>query len=283
VEAIVRAGARPLFVDIEPETYLMNVAQIEKKITSKTRAILPVHLYGQSVDMAPLMKLAEKYKLAVVEDVAQAHGATHQGKKAGSFGEAGCFSFYPTKNLGAYGDGGAITLQDEKLYRRLLELRVHGTPPTDKYFHQEFAANSRLDEIQAAILDVKLPHLAGWIAKRQKIAAAYQEAFREEKSWLKTPVTAEGCNHVYHQYTVRTSKRDALKEFLTAQGIAVSVYYPHPIHLLPPLKPYGYKAGDFPETERAAREALSLPCFPQMTEGDLYYTIQQVKAFRKKA
>ncbi len=278
--AIARSGAKPVFVDIDPATFNMDTKKVEGKITPKTKAILPVHLYGQCAEMETLQALAKKHGLALVEDAAQAHGASYRSRKAGAFGDAGCFSFYPTKNLGAYGDGGLITVRDEPLYQRLLTLRVHGSLPHNKYFHEDWGANSRMDEVQAAILNVKLPYLDEWTRKRQAIAAFYDRELEGERDWLQIPLAAKPCGHVYHQYTVRAERRDALKQFLGERGIITSVYYPYPLHLLPPLKVFGYKPGDFPEAERAAEEVLSLPCFPQMTKKEMTHVVRSIRDFK---
>jgi dTDP-4-amino-4,6-dideoxygalactose transaminase len=279
VGAIVRLGAKPVFADIDPRTYALDAEKAEKKITKKTKALLPVHLYGQCADMKEFLALAKKQDLALVEDAAQAHGAEYQNQKAGSFGDAGCFSFYPTKNLGAYGDAGALTVKDEELHRHLLSLRVHGSLPDDKYFHQEWGANSRLDEIQAAVLNVKLPHLDEWTEKRRQVAYFYDAELESEEEWLEAPLEAEGRRHVYHQYVVRTSERNELKKFLNEKGIAATAYYPYPLHELPPLKQFGYKPGDFPDAERASEEVLALPCFPQMTKDEMGYVVEMIRAF----
>jgi len=219
--------------------------------------------------------------LVLIEDVAQAHGAEYKNQKTGTFGEAGCFSFYPTKNLGAYGDGGLITVGRDHLAEKIISLRTQGIASEDKYFHQELGTNSRLDELQAAILNVKMNYIEQWIEKRRKIARFYDEALKSEADWLETPVVAPDRTHVYHQYCIRTSRRDDLQKSLNEKGIAASPYYPYSMHLMPPLKKYGFKEGDFPEAERAAKEVLSLPCFPQMTQDELNYVIESVKSFRK--
>jgi len=281
--AIHRTGAKPVFADINATTYNLDPRRVEERITPKTKAILPVHLYGQCADMEGLQAVAKGRNLPLVEDAAQAHGARFRDRMAGNIGTLGCFSFYPTKNLGAYGDAGVITVQNEALAKRLFSLRVHGASAENRYFHEDWGTNSRLDEVQAAILNVKLEFLDEGIKKRRKIARFYDEELESEGDWLGTPAVAKPCRHVYHQYTIRTSRRDALKKFLSEKGIVTSVYYPYPLHVLPPLQHFGYKPGDFPEAERASEEVLSLPCFPQMTSKETAYVVESIRAFGKSS
>jgi len=260
-EAILYTGAIPVFVDIEPGTLNIDASLIEKKITSKTRAIVPVHIFGRPADMDAIQKLAKKHNLRVVEDCAQAFGSSINGKRAGSFGDAGCFSFYPSKNLGAYGDGGIITLNDLTVADKVKKLRNHGSKGA--YRHEIIGFNSRLDEIQAGILLVKFKRIDEYNRKRRQKAALYTELL---SGAVKCPSEQEGFYHVYHQYTIMTPKREIIREKLKAAGIASVVYYPIPLHLQEALRFLGYKEGDFPVTERAAGEVLSLPMYPGLEE-----------------
>ncbi len=279
-EAIVTVGAKPVFVDIDPKTFNINPDQIKKKINSKTKAILPVHLYGACADMDPIEELAAKNKLAIIEDACQAHGATYKGRRAGNLGTTGCFSFFPTKNLGACGDAGIITFNQPELKNHLLSLRMHGASQDDKYFHDEFGMNSRLDELQAAILNVKLKYLEDRIEKRRQVASCYTSVIQSQADWLRAPEALENCRHVYHQYVIRTSYRDAFEEHLKKKGISATAYYKYPLHLLPPLSKLGFKKGEFPEAERASQEVLSLPCFPQMTDEEIGYVSEAIIDFK---
>lgn len=259
--AIEMAGARPVFVDIDPHYSTIDPALIEPAITARTKAIIPVHLYGQPADMDPILEIARRYHISVIEDAAQAHGAEYQGRRAGSIGHAGCFSFYPGKNLGAYGDGGVITTSDPELVRRLLLLRDHGR--SSKYEHAMVGYNSRLDTLQAGILRVKLRHLEDWNRQRQQIAAWYRQDLRE--SDLAIPSERPGSTHVYHLYVVETAERDRLQQRLRAMNIATGIHYPVPLHLQPAFRHLGYQAGDLPHAEAAAKRILSLPMFPELT------------------
>ncbi|MDI6698944.1 MAG: DegT/DnrJ/EryC1/StrS family aminotransferase [Candidatus Saccharicenans sp.] len=263
--SIVHCGAKPVFVDIDPETFNLNTDLIERAITEKTRAIIPVHLYGQPADMDKILELARKYRLFVVEDVAQAIGAKYKGKAVGQFGHAGCISFFPSKNLGAFGDGGLVVTNDPEISDRIKMLRAHGSKP--RYYYHMIGYNSRLDTIQAAILRAKLPYLNAWAGARQRLSALYNELLREI-NYVKTPYIAPDCSHVFHQYTIRVlgEKRDALRNYLRERGIETQVYYPLPLHLQPCFGFLGYEEGDFPESEKASREVLSLPMFPELTE-----------------
>jgi dTDP-4-amino-4,6-dideoxygalactose transaminase len=256
-------GATPVFTDILPDTFNMDPAQIESRITPRTRAIVPVHLYGQPADMDPIVEIARRRGLPVIEDNAQAIGATYQGRKTGTFGALGSISFFPTKNLGAYGDGGMVVTDSEPLATRLRSLRAHGTTK-NKYLSDEQGWNSRLDELQAAILRVKLRHLDAWKAGRQAHAARYN-ALLGGVDGIVTPHVAAGCDHVYHQYTIRVPRRDAVQKALAESGIASTVYYPVPLHLQPMYSSLGHKAGAFPVAEQAAREVLSLPVYPELS------------------
>jgi dTDP-4-amino-4,6-dideoxygalactose transaminase len=261
-------GATPVFVDIDPETFCIAPEQLIGKITSRTRAIIPVHLYGQSADMDEIVDIARKHNLVVIEDNAQAIGATYKGKKTGSMGDIGCLSFFPSKNLGACGDAGMVVTDSEETARRLRSLRAHGS--LKKYFSEEQGWNSRLDEIQAAILRVKLRYLDQWNQGRRSRAALY-ETLLQGVAGVRTPKTSECGEHVFHQYTVRVSQRDVVQKKLTARGVPSMVYYPVPIHLQPIFNSLGYKQGDLPQSEQAAQEVLSLPIYAELTDDQIEY------------
>ncbi len=260
-EAVIYTGATPVFVDAEPDTLNIDVNLIEKKITKKTKAIIPVHIFGHPADMEEIKKLAKKHKLKVIEDCAQAFGAAINNKKVGSFGDAGCFSFYPSKNLGAYGDGGMITLNDSVIANTIKKLRNHGSGGA--YKHESVGFNSRLDEIQAGILLIKLKRIDEYNSKRRQNAALYNK-FLSDK--VKCPKEKNGCYHVYHQYTIMSPERDKIQNKLKDNGISSVVYYPIPLHRQEALSFLGYKEGDFPVAEKAAREVLSLPMYPGLEE-----------------
>jgi dTDP-4-amino-4,6-dideoxygalactose transaminase len=260
-EAIVMAGATPVYVDIDPRTYLIAVDQIEARITSHTRAIMPVHLYGQMASLDAIMDIAGRHELVVIEDAAQAHGAEYKGRRAGSMGQLGCFSFYYSKNLGAYGESGAIVTSDPELARRLRLLRDHGSK--QRYHHAEYGFNSRMDEIQAAVLRIKLRHLDAWNAQRRERAATYDRLLATANVGL--PVTAADRSHIYYVYVIRTAERDALQRRLAEREVGTGVHFPIPIHLQPATRGLGYRAGDLPNTERAAREVLSIPMYAELT------------------
>ncbi len=277
--AIVRLGAIPIFVDIDPVTYNIDPKKVELAITSKTKAIIPVHLYGQLADMDDLKKIANKYGLAIVEDAAQAIGATHKGQGVGKWGSMATYSFFPSKNLGAYGDGGMIVSNNEEIADKCRIIRVHGSRP--KYYHHILGYNSRLDEMQAAILNVKLPHLAKWTKLRRKRAALYTKLIEQSllKNLIITPVEKEGNYHVFHQYTIRVQKRDELQKYLKEWGIETTIYYPLPLHLQPVFQYLDYKEGDLPVTEQLAKEVISLPMFPEMKEEQQQYVIEKLIDF----
>ena len=256
-------GATPVFVDIEPETFCIDPLQMARKISYRTKAIIPVHLYGQMADMDPILKVARAHNLLVIEDTAQAIGATYKGQKAASLGDVGCLSFFPSKNLGGYGDGGMVVTDSEEVAKQLRSLRAHGT--TKKYFSVRQGWNSRLDELQAAILRVKLGHLDEWSGARRS-RAAYYDRLLQGIPGVERPTTAANREHVFHQYTVRVAQRDAVSKELAERGIPSTVYYPVPIHLQPIYDSLGYKQGDLPETERASCEVLSLPVYPELTD-----------------
>ena len=272
--AIALVGAKPVFVDIEPTTWNLAPEQIAKAITPKTRAILPVHLFGQCADMPAILDLARKHKLAVIEDAAQALGATDQGRQAGSMGEIGCFSFYPTKNLGGLGDGGIVTTNDDALADRVRLLRVHGSRP--KYVSRILGVNSRLDALQAAFLLVKLPHLARYTAARRAHAETYTRALAGTP--VIPPIERPGAYHIYNQYAVRVRNRDQVARALAERGVGTAVYYPGTLPLQEALKELGHRPGDFPESERAAEENLCLPIFPELTAEAQRHVIAQLSA-----
>jgi dTDP-4-amino-4,6-dideoxygalactose transaminase len=255
-------GARPVFCDVRPDTLTLDVAQLEKCVTARTKAIVPVHLFGQAADMDGVLRVAGAAGLAVIEDAAQAIGATWNGEPAGSLGDCGCLSFFPTKNLGAAGDAGMIVTSSPEMAARLRSLRVHGTT-RHKYLSEEQGWNSRLDELQAAILRVKLRHLEKWTAARQKNAALYDRLLAPIGGVI-PPKTGPGRTHVYHQYTIRLAERERVQKFLAGQGISSAVYYPVPLHLQPMFAHLGYEPGSMPQAERAALEVLSLPIYPEL-------------------
>lgn len=275
-EAIAKVRAKPVFVDIDPATFNMDVKQIEKKITRKTKLILPVHLYGQSCDMSPILTLAKKYNLRIIEDCAQSIGAEYKGKRVGSFGDAGCFSFFPSKNLGAYGDGGMIVTNSGEIAEKIKILRDHGSK--NRYYHLIDGYNSRLDAIQAAILRVKLKHLDKWTENRRKNAYLYNELLKPVKK-VAIPFEPEYNKHVYYLYTIKVSeKRDELQEYLKSNKIASCVYYPVPLHLQEVYKGLAYKEGDFPVSEKCSKGVLSLPIYPELGEGEIKTTTDKIKS-----
>ncbi|MDP8217599.1 MAG: DegT/DnrJ/EryC1/StrS family aminotransferase [Candidatus Theseobacter exili] len=261
--SISRVGAKPVFVDIDPNTYNIDPALIEAKISSNTKAIIPVHLYGQCASMDSILGIASKHNLAVIEDACQSVGATYNGRPAGTMGDFGCFSFFPSKNLGCFGDGGMLTTNDEQYAEKTSKLRVHGC--SQKYFHDMIGANSRLDNLQAAILIVKLKYLEDWTNARRSHAKKYNEAF-SSISEIITPVVTDNTNHVYNQYMIRSNKRDAIMDSLKKNDVGCALYYPLPLHLQECYKFLGYKEGDLPESEAAAKETLSIPVYPELTE-----------------
>ncbi len=261
VGCIARAGATPVLVDIDPKTYNIDPNQVEVAVTRRTKAIMPVHLFGQMADMDPILGVARRYKLVVIEDAAQSITSTYKGRKAGSIGKAGCFSFFPSKNLGGIGDGGMVVTNDEALYKRLLLMRNHGAEP--KYYHKFIGANFRLDPIQAAALLVKLPHLEEWSEARRRNAAYYNERFAD--TVVQTPYISPDCQTIYNQYCVRVPRRDEVVAHLKANKIGCEVYYPVPLHLQECFTYLGYSKGDFPEAEKAAGEILALPIYPELT------------------
>jgi dTDP-4-amino-4,6-dideoxygalactose transaminase len=285
-------GAKPVFVDIDPASYNLNPAQIESKITAKTRAIIPVHLYGQIADMDPVMQVAQKHRLVVIEDAAQAIGAEYKGRRAGSIGHYGCFSFFPSKNLGAAGDGGLVVTQDTQRAENLTRLRAHGSKP--KYYHKVIGGNFRLDTLQAAVVSAKLGHLDDWTIARQRNAERYNHLFGE--TGLRTASSSEygikgnGApqvylpktvtdRHIFNQYVIRTARRDELKAVLQEKGVGTEIYYPVPMHLQECFSYLGHSAGAFPESEGAAKETLALPIYPELSEPQARYIVQCIAEF----
>ncbi|MBV9215324.1 MAG: DegT/DnrJ/EryC1/StrS family aminotransferase [Acidobacteria bacterium] len=280
VSAITRLGATPVFVDIDPVTYNLDIGQLETAITEKTKAIEPVHLYGQCADMQPLREIATKHGIPVIEDAAQAIGAEEDGVRAGAMSEIGCFSFYPSKNLGGMGDGGFLTTDDEALDAKLRALRVHGSEV--KYYHKWVGLNSRLDGFQGAVLRVKLPHLETWTEKRRANAASYARLFTDAglTEQIVLPAERPNARHIYNQYVIRVPNvRDSLRAHLTEKGVSTDIYYPVPLHLQECFAYLGYTEGDMPESERAARETLALPIYPEMTNVQQQYVVDSIAEF----
>jgi dTDP-4-amino-4,6-dideoxygalactose transaminase len=271
-------GARPVFADIRPETYNLDPSELERRVTPRTRAIVAVHLYGLAADMDPIVAFAKSRRLPLIEDNAQAIGASYKGRRTGSFGDVACLSFYPTKNLGAYGDAGMVVSNSAEIAARIRTLRNHGQ--TSKYLSSEPGWNSRLDELQAAVLRVKLRHLAEWQRARRSNAAEYTRLLQQVPGVM-PPLEPEGFEHVYHQYTTRSERRDALQQHLAARKIGSTVYYPHPLHLQPLYAPLGHKPGHFPHAERAAQEVLSLPMYPELRKDQIARVVEAIADFVK--
>lgn len=274
-EAISIVGARPVFIDIDPKTYNINPQLIESAITEKTKAILPVHIYGQAADMNAINEIAKKYSLKVIEDAAQAHGASHYGIRVGGLSDVACFSFYPGKNLGAFGDAGILVTNNDNINRFTREFRDHGR--SEKYIHKSLGFNHRLDTLQAAILDIKLEYLEEWTKKRKEIARAYEELLQNVPVGL--PFVHKYNDHAYHLYVIRVKQRDKLKNFLNERGIGASVHYPIPLHLQPAYKDLGYKENSLIEAELAAKEVLSLPIYPGMRLDEIDYISKAIQEF----
>lgn len=280
VSSITRLGAVPVFVDIDPATYNLDPALIESKITPRTKAIELVHLYGQCSDMAALTAISEKYGIPLVEDAAQAIGAEENGVRAGAMSAVGCFSFYPSKNLGGMGDGGFVTTNDDAIAKKLLALRVHGSE--ERYYHKYVGLNSRLDGFQGAVLRVKLPHLDRWTDARRANAENYRQLFTDAglTEQIGLPVERGNAKHIYNQYVIRVPKyRDALRAHLTEKGIGTDIYYPVPLHLQECFAYLGYTEGDLPESEKAARETLALPIFPELRPEQQAYVVETIAEF----
>jgi dTDP-4-amino-4,6-dideoxygalactose transaminase len=276
-EPVMQLGAKPVFVDIEPKGYGLDATQLEAKITSKTKAIMAVHLYGQSVDLDAILAIGKKRNVPVIEDNAQALGADYKGKKLGSYGVMACISFFPTKNLGACGDGGAVLTSSPELAERVKKLRNHGA--AIKYQHDEIGYNSRLDEIQAAVLRVKLKRLDHWNEKRRQWAALYTQELKGT-SFI-CPIELPNRKHIYHLYSIRSERRDGLKTALEKQGIAAGLHYPAPLHLQKAMKEFGHKAGDFPNSEMLAHQTLSLPLYAQLTAEQVKEVAKAAKDFER--
>ena len=290
--SVARVGAKPVFVDIDPASYNLNPAQLEAKITPNTRAIIPVHLYGQMADMDAVMQVAQKHGLVVIEDAAQAIGAEYKGRRAGAIGHYGCFSFFPSKNLGAAGDGGMVVTQDAQRAENLMRMRAHGSKP--KYYHKVIGGNFRLDTLQAAVVSAKLGHLDDWTAARQRNAERYNRLFgesglrianssdygmkRNDSPQLYLPQTVTD-RHIFNQYVIRTSRRDQLRTALQEKGVGTEIYYPVPMHLQECFAYLGHKVGAFPESEGAANETLALPIYPELSEPQARYVVQCVAEF----
>jgi dTDP-4-amino-4,6-dideoxygalactose transaminase len=273
--AILLLGARPVFADVNPVTYNIEPHSVKALLTSRTKAILPVHLHGRLADIEALAEIAHEAGIPLLEDACQAHGARLGSRQAGSWGIAGAFSFYPTKNLGGYGDGGMVVTNNDELASHVRMLRTGGQ--RKRYWHEEVGTASRLDELQAAVLHAKLPHLERWIQRRRSIAARYQEALCGLPIQL-PPIPTDG-SHVFHLYVVRTPERDSLISWLTSRGVGVDVYYPHPLHLQPVFTHLGYSVGDFPQSESACREILALPCYPELRSEEQELVCEAVTEF----
>lgn len=281
VSSITRLGAIPVFVDIEADTFNLDPLQIESKITSKTKAIEPVHLYGQCANMSSINDIGRAKNIAIVEDAAQAIGAENDGRRACSMSDVGCISFYPSKNLGGLGDGGMMTTNDDELARKLKALRVHGSE--EKYYHKYVGLNSRLDGFQGATLRVKLPHLETWTEARRANAARYRGLFTDAgvTEQITLPIERPNCRHIYNQYVIRVpdGRRDELRSYLTSREIGTDVYYPVPLHLQECFRYLGYREGDLPESERGARETLALPIYPELAPEQQEYVVECIADF----
>lgn len=285
VGSIARLGAKPVFVDICPKTYNLSIPQIASRINAKTKAIIPVHLYGQCADMDPIRDIAKRHNLVVIEDAAQAIGAEYKGRRAGSMGDYGCFSFFPSKNLGCAGDGGMVTTQDADRAEKLRVLRGHGSKP--KYYHKILGGNFRFDSVQAAVVTAKLPHLDSWTAGRQANARRYRRLFAAaglvENGAVQLPYEVSDGRHIYNQFVIRVARRDALQTHLKEQGIGTEVYYPVPMHLQECFAYLKHQEGDFPESERAAHETLALPIYSELSDEQASYVVQQIGEFFRNA
>jgi len=270
---VARLGGKPVFVDIDPVTYNIDPAATAAAVTPRTRAIIPVHLYGQSADLDPLLEIAKRAGVLLIEDAAQAIGATYKGRMVGGFGRAGCFSFFPSKNLGAFGDGGLVTTNDDTVAASLRRMRVHGADR--QYYHQVIGGNFRLDALQAAVLRVKLPHLAGWTEARRRNAARYDELFAEAGlvGRVTLPVAAPDRRHIFNQYVIRVPQRDAVKAHLESRHVGCAIYYPVPFHEQACFAYLGYRTGQFPQAELAARETLALPIYGELTAEQQRYVV----------
>ena len=275
--AITAVGAKPVFVDINPDTYNIDVGKIKAKITKKTQAILPVHLFGQPAAMSAILKIAKKYKLKVIEDACQAHGAKHQGKIAGTFGEVGCFSFYPSKNLSAFGDGGCLITNNKNLAEKAKILRDYGQK--DRFQHQVLGLNSRLDEIQAAILNVKLKYLNRWNSQRRQLAQIYEKLLKDLP--LVLPKEQPACFHIYHLYVLCTKRRNQLCKYLKTKGIQTQIHYPLPLYNQPAFRFLKVNRKEFPMVEKITKEILSLPLYPELKETEVKFIAKEIRKFFK--
>lgn len=279
--SIWRTGAKPIFVDIEPDTFNIDPVRIEAAITPRTRAIIPVHLFGQVAEMGPIQEIARRHGLTVLEDAAQAIGSAYHGTRAGTLGDVAAFSFYPSKNLGGFGDGGMVTTNQPQLARRITRLRVHGMEP--KYHHHEVGFNSRLDAFQAAVLRVKLRHLDAWTTLRRDVADRYRNLFASHglEEMVGLPIERQGNFHVYNQFVIRVPAflRDSLRDYLTARKIGSEIYYPIPLHLQVCFASLGHKPGDFPHSEAAARETIALPIYAELTDAEQRYVVGSIRQF----
>jgi dTDP-4-amino-4,6-dideoxygalactose transaminase len=280
--AVSRLGAKPVFIDIQPDTFNLDPTQLERAVTSRTKAIIPVHLFGQCADMPAINQIAKAKRLHVIEDACQAIGAGQSGQRAGVLGDTACFSFFPSKNLGGFGDGGMITTNDQGLADALAMLRVHGSRV--RYLHEAVGINSRLDALQAVVLDIKLKYLDQWAEGRRRNAARYDQLFRAAGllDRVTLPLTKAGNFHVYNQYTVRVSKRDELRAHLKEKGVGTEIYYPLPMHLQNCYQDLGYRKGAFPLSERAAEEVMSLPIYAELNDAQLTYVVEMVADFFKR-
>ena len=274
IGTVLHVGATPILVDIDEQTYCINIEQTRAKVTSATKAIIPVHLYGQAAEMDALTEIAREHDLSIIEDNAQAFGAEYKGRKTGGISDIGCLSFFPSKNLGGYGDGGMIVTNNLELAEKIRMLRAHGWKK--KYFPEILGYNSRLDALQAAVLRVKLKHIDRWNDGRRKVAHTYRNALADFTN-LETPFEAPNRKHVYHLYILQMKNRDQVQEKLKEAGIGTSIYYPQPLHLAEPCRELGYTEGDFPVTEKASRETLAIPIYPEMTAAQIEYVIDVVK------
>jgi dTDP-4-amino-4,6-dideoxygalactose transaminase len=281
--SIVRLGARPVFVDVDPATFNVDPAGLEAAFTDRTKAILPVHLFGLPADLAPMMEIAKRHDVPVIEDCAQSIGARYHGASTGSIGAIGCFSFFPSKNLGGAGDGGMMTTNNSALADRLEVLRTHGS--RTKYDYELIGINSRLDALQAAILRVKLPHLDRWSAARQNHAARYRELFEEFEltRQVTLPMVPADCTHIYNQFVIRVEERNALRDYFKRAGIPTEVYYPKPLHLQRAFAYLGYKAGDFPHSEMLSRQVVALPVYPEMVDEQLRAVVATIADFCRES
>jgi len=279
--SVARVGAKPVFVDICPKSYNIAASKIEKHLTKNTKAIMPVHLFGQCAEMDPILEIAGRHGLVVIEDAAQAIGAEYKGRRAGAMGHYGCFSFFPSKNLGGGGDGGMVVTQDPERAEKLKIFRVHGSKP--KYYHKVIGGNFRLDALQAAIVSAKLPHLDAWTAARQANARRYRQLFQEaglvDHGLVTLPYEAAERRHIYNQFVIRVPRRDDLRKHLADQGIGTEIYYPVPLHVQECFRYLGYREGDCPHSEAAARDTVALPIYPELTEEQIRYVVDTVRSF----